>query len=119
MRAKEHQHAIWQALQSGVVDILVPITRRTRSKKKPNPIPARLPACPACKPGSRMLDHVHKGRLSIERFVDLTSHGPARIFAIAQKAASPKALMPISPFDLKKQRVIENGWIESNAADAL
>ena len=32
-----------------------------------------------------MLDHVNKGRLTLERFVDLTSHGPARIFGIARK----------------------------------
>ena len=32
-----------------------------------------------------MLDHVNKGRLSIERFVDLTCHGPQRIFGIAGK----------------------------------
>ena len=32
-----------------------------------------------------MLDHVAGGRLSLERFVDLTSAGPARIFGIAGK----------------------------------
>ena len=32
-----------------------------------------------------MLDHVNEGRLTLERFVDLTSHGPARIFGIARK----------------------------------
>jgi predicted MFS family arabinose efflux permease len=30
-----------------------------------------------------MLDHVAKGRLTLERFVDLTSAGPARLFNIA------------------------------------
>jgi dihydroorotase len=32
-----------------------------------------------------MLDHVSAGRLSLMRFVDLTSAGPARLFAIAGK----------------------------------
>ena len=32
-----------------------------------------------------MLTHVADGRLSLERFIDLTSAGPARIFNIAQK----------------------------------
>ena len=32
-----------------------------------------------------MLDHVNAGRLSLERFVDLTSHGPNRIFGMARK----------------------------------
>ena len=32
-----------------------------------------------------MLDHVAAGRLTLERLVDLTSHGPHRIFGIAGK----------------------------------
>jgi len=32
-----------------------------------------------------MLDHVHAGRLTLERFVDMTSAGPARLFGIAGK----------------------------------
>ena len=32
-----------------------------------------------------MLDHVAAGRLSLERFVDMTSAGPARLFGIAGK----------------------------------
>ena len=48
------------------------------------------PASPSGMPGVQtlvpvMLDHVNKGELSLERFVDLTSHGPARIFGIAGK----------------------------------
>ena len=32
-----------------------------------------------------MLDHVNAGRLTLQRFVDLTSAGPARIFRIVGK----------------------------------
>ena len=32
-----------------------------------------------------MLDHVNAGRLTLERFVDLTSHGPQRLFGMARK----------------------------------
>jgi len=32
-----------------------------------------------------MLDHVHHGRLSLQRFVDLTSAGPARVYDVAGK----------------------------------
>ena len=32
-----------------------------------------------------MLDHVNAGRLTLERFVDLTSHGPQRIFGLRDK----------------------------------
>jgi dihydroorotase len=32
-----------------------------------------------------MLNHVNEGRLTLERFVDLTAAGPARVFGIARK----------------------------------
>jgi len=32
-----------------------------------------------------MLTHVAEGRLTLERFVDLTSHGPQRVFGVAGK----------------------------------
>ena len=41
-----------------------------------------------------MLTWVAQGRLTLERFVDLTSHGPQRIFQIAGEAAWPKAGTP-------------------------
>ena len=61
-----------------------------------------------------MLDHVAKGRLSLQRFVDLTSHGPQRIFGIAGKgriAAGYDADFTV--VDLKARRTIEDAWIES------
>ena len=61
-----------------------------------------------------MLDHVNKGRLSLERFVDLTSHGPARIFGISRKGRIAEGYdADLTIVDLKKKRVIENKWIES------
>ena len=115
VRSKEHQRAIWQALQSGVVDILgsdhAPHTLEEKAKS--------YPASPSGMTGVQtlvpvMLDHVNKGRLSIERFVDLTSHGPARIFSIAQKGRIAEGFdADLTIVDLKKKRVIENKWIES------
>jgi dihydroorotase len=48
------------------------------------------PASPSGMPGVQtfvplMLDHVAKGRLSLERLVDLTSAGPQRLFGILGK----------------------------------
>jgi dihydroorotase len=61
-----------------------------------------------------MLDHVAKGRLSLERLVDLTSAGPARIFGIAGRgriALGYRADFTI--VDLKAKRMITNRWIAS------
>ena len=115
VRSKEHQRAIWQALQSGVVDILGSDHAPHTLEEKAKP----YPASPSGMPGVQtlvpvMLDHVNKGRLSIERFVDLTSHGPARIFGIAQKGRIAEGFdADLTIVDLKKKRVIENKWIES------
>ena len=61
-----------------------------------------------------MLTHVNNGNLSLERFVDLTSHGPSRIFQIRQKgriAAGYDADFTI--VDMQARRTITNDWIES------
>jgi dihydroorotase len=63
-----------------------------------------------------MLDHVNAGRLSLERFVDLSSHGPSRIFNIARKgriAVGNDADLTI--VDLKRRETITNDWIASKA----
>jgi dihydroorotase len=63
-----------------------------------------------------MLDHVNAGRLSLERFVDLSSAGPARIFSISRKgriAAGYDADLTV--VDLKRRETITNKWIASKA----
>jgi dihydroorotase len=61
-----------------------------------------------------MLDHVNAGRLTLERLVDLTSAGPARVFGIANKgriAAGYDADFTV--VDLKRHQQITNSWIAS------
>jgi len=63
-----------------------------------------------------MLDHVAKGRLSLARFVDLTSAGPQRIFGLAGKgriAVGYDADFTVA--DLKRRETIRNSWIGSRA----
>ena len=63
-----------------------------------------------------MLDHVAPGRLSIERFVDLTSAGPARIFGIARKGRIAVGYdADLTVVDLKRRETITNAWIASHA----
>jgi dihydroorotase len=59
---------------------------------------------------------VNAGRLSLLRFVDLTSAGPARLFGIAGKgriAAGYDADLTI--VDLKRRETISDRWIASRA----
>jgi dihydroorotase len=63
-----------------------------------------------------MLDHVNAGRLSLLRFVDLTSAGPARLFGIAAKgriAAGYDADLTV--VDLKRRETITDKWVASRA----
>jgi len=61
-----------------------------------------------------MLDHVNAGRLSLERFVDLTSHGPQRLFGIRNKGRIAVGYdADLTIVDLKRQQTIENSMIAS------
>jgi dihydroorotase len=63
-----------------------------------------------------MLDHVAAGRMTLERFVDLTSHGPNRIFGMARKgriAAGYDADFTV--VDMKRKETITNAQAGSKA----
>ena len=86
VRDSHHRDAIWHGVSQGIVDVLgsdhAPHTLAEKSRP--------YPASPSGMTGVQtlvplMLDHVHAGRLTLERLVDLTSHGPSRIFGIARK----------------------------------
>jgi dihydroorotase len=115
VREAHHRLAIWKALQSGLVDVIgsdhAPHTLEEKAKEYPLS-PSGMPGVQTLVPV--MLDFVNKGRLSIERFVDLTSHGPQRIFGIAGKGRIAEGYdADFTVVDLKARREIGNGWIES------
>ena len=61
-----------------------------------------------------MLDHVNAGRLTLQRFVDLSSAGPARIFGMARKGRIAVGYdADVTIVDLKRRETIRNGWIAS------
>ena len=63
-----------------------------------------------------MLDHVNAGRLSLQRFVDLSSHGPARLFNIACKGRIAVGYdADLTIVDLKREETITDKWIASRA----
>jgi len=77
------------------------------------------PASPSGMPGVQtlvpvMLDQVNQGRLSLARFVDLTSAGPQRLFGIAGKGRIAVGYdADLTLVDLKAEKTIENEWIAS------
>jgi dihydroorotase len=86
IRGAEHRAALWAAIQSGVVDVIgsdhAPHTREEKSKPYPDS-PSGMPGVQTLLP--LMLNHVHEGKLTLERLVDLVCSGPARIFDIRGK----------------------------------
>jgi dihydroorotase len=115
LRDAAHQELLWWGLQQGVVDVLgsdhAPHTLEEKS--------GSYPATPSGMPGVQtlvpiMLDHVNAGRLSLARFVDLTSAGPQRLFGIAGKGRIAVGYdADLTIVDLKAERVIEESWIGS------
>lgn len=110
VRAPHHRERLWRGVTDGVFDVLgsdhAPHT--LEEKQKP------YPASPSGMTGVQtlvpiMLDHVNAGRLTLERFVDLSSHGPGRLFGIARKgriAAGYDADFTI--VDMKRRHTITN-----------
>jgi dihydroorotase len=117
VRGGVHREALWRGLALGVVDVLgsdhAPHTREEKDKGYPN-TPSGMPGVQTLVP--IMLDHVNAGRLTLARFVDLTSHGPQRLFGIAGKgriAAGYDADFTV--VDLKRRETITDKWIASRA----
>lgn len=117
VRDASHRAGLWAGIAQGIVDVIgsdhAPHTLEEKAKT--------YPASPSGMTGVQtlvplMLDHVNAGKLSLVRFVDLTSAGPARIFNIATKgriAAGYDADFTV--VDLKRTETITNEWTASRA----
>ena len=115
VRDERHRRALWEAVGNGIVDVLgsdhAPHTREEKDHAYPGShsgmtgVQTLVPI---------MLDHVNAGRLTLERFVDLTSHGPNRLFGIAGKGRIAVGYdADLTIVDLNKRATITNGWIQS------
>lgn len=110
IRDEQHRDGLWRALAAGVVDVIgsdhAPHTLEEKSKTYPD-TPSGMPGVQTLAPV--MLDHVNKGRLTLERFVDLTSAGPARIYNMARKGRIAVGYDgDFTIVDLKAKKIIEN-----------
>jgi dihydroorotase len=118
VRDARHRAAIWAALQSGVVDVLGSDHAPHVREEKEHPYPdthSGMTGVQTLVP--IMLDHVNAGRLSLQRLVDLTSHGPQRLFGIRNKGRIAVGYdADLTIVDLKRRQTISNDWIESRCA---
>ncbi len=117
VRDAAHRAAIWRALDQGIVDVLgsdhAPHTREEKAKPYPQS-PSGMTGVQTLVP--LMLDHVNAGRLSLQRFVDLTSAGPQRLFGIAHKGRIAVGYdADLTIVDLKRRETITNAKVGSRA----
>ena len=127
IRNRPHIEGLWRGIQQGVVDVLgsdhAPHTKEEKAKP--------YPASPSGMPGVQtlaavMLTHVAEGRLSLERFIDLTSAGAQRIFNIANKGRMAEGWdADLTLIDLKATRAIRHedqasrcGWTPFDGFEA-
>lgn len=119
IRGREHLEALWKGVADGTFDVLgsdhAPHTLEEKAKPYPQS-PSGMPGVQTLLPV--MLDHVAKGRLSLERLVQLTSAGAARIFGLERKGRlEPGADADVTLVDLGKRHVFtaaemanKSGW---------
>jgi dihydroorotase len=127
LRDEGHRAGLWRGLADGIVDVLgsdhAPHTRDEKAR--------RYPASPSGMPGVQtlvpvMLTHVAEGRLTLERFIDLTSGGPQRIFDLKGKGRLAEGYdADLTIVDLKARRTIRHddmatrvGWTPFDGFEA-
>lgn len=117
VRARRHQDALWQGIRDGVVDVIgsdhAPHTLEEKARPWPES-PSGMTGVQTLLPV--MLNHMNEGRLSLQRLVDLTSAGPARIFGLEGKGRIAVGFdADLTLVDLAAKRQISNDWIASVA----
>lgn len=127
IRNAHHIAGLWTGIQQGVADVLgsdhAPHTREEKSKP--------YPASPSGMPGVQtlvpvMLTHVANGKLTLERFIDLTSAGAQRVFQTANKGRMAEGYdADLTLVDLKAKRIITHdqqasrcGWTPFDGFEA-
>jgi dihydroorotase len=115
VRDAHHRDGIWAGVLNGTVDVL-------GSDHAPHTHEEKHHAYPGSHSGMTgvqtlvpiMLDHVNAGKLTLERFVDLTSHGPNRIFGLSRKGRIAVGYdADLTIVDMKRRQTITNDWIAS------
>ncbi len=117
IRDASHRAGLWNGLATGVVDTIGSDHSPHTHEEKAQPYPKAHSGITGVQTYVPiMLDHVNAGRLTLQRFVDLSSAGPSRVFGMANKgriAAGYDA--DVTVIDLKRRETITNKWIASRA----
>lgn len=117
IRETRHREALWRAVNAGIVDVMGSDHAPHTIEEKSRP----YPASPSGMPGVQttvpiMLTHVANGKLSLQRFVELTSAGPQRVFGMATKGRIAEGYdADFTLVDLKRKETITREWSKSKS----
>jgi len=115
IRDEQHRAALWKAVNQGVPDVLGSDHAPHTKEEKARP----YPASPSGMPGVQtlvpvMLTHVADGKMSLERFIELTSAGPQRVFGIAGKGRIALGYdADFTVVDMNARKTITHEWSAS------
>ncbi len=118
IRNAPHIAGLWRGIEQGVADVLGSDHAPHTLEEKARP----YPASPSGMPGVQtlvpvMLTHVANGRLSLDRFIDLTSHGANRVFGIAGKGRMAEGYdADLTVVDLKARHVLRHEDMATRSA---
>ena len=115
VRDAAQRAALWRAVNQGIPDLIgsdhAPHTKEEKSRP--------YPASPSGMPGVQtivpvMLTHVADGKMSLERFIELTSAGPQRVFGIAGKGRIAQGYdADFTIVDMQARKTITHEWSAS------
>lgn len=113
IRDASHREALWEGVRQGLFDVVgsdhAPHTAEEKQGAYPR-TPSGMPGVQTLVP--LLLDHVNAGRLTLERFVDLTAHGPGRIYQLAGKGRLALGYdADLTVVDMKARREITGEWL--------
>ena len=115
IRSGAHRDGLWHFVNQGVPDVIgsdhAPHTIEEKAKT--------YPASPSGMPGVQtlvplFLDHIANGRLTLQRFIELTSAGPQRVFGLVGKGRIALGYdADFTVVDLKKRWTVGTDWLAS------
>ena len=110
LRTQKEVDALWAGINSGAVDcIATDHAPHTRDEKEADydEAPAGVPGLETMLP--LLLDAVNKGRITLEKVVQLTSANPARIFGVKDKGKIKVGMdADLTIIDMKKEKEVKN-----------
>jgi len=115
IRDKRHLEFLWKAVLDGTVDVIgsdhAPHTLEEKNKPYPQS-PSGVPGVQTLIP--IMLDQVSKNKLSIEKFTELVTENPRKVFGLKNKGRIQIGYdADLTVVDLKRTERIQKKWLAS------